>query len=299
MTRPLRRRAANSNSRTHLCYDDCRRHVTREKASYARPPLECGILLVLFVSVFQTDAHSEAYKNIAPETVAGCVILLHGLARTSASMKPMATALSAAGYRVVNKDYPSRQETIESLVDTAIPDALSHCEEMQEVHFVTHSLGGIMVRQYLSRNDIPNLGRVVMLSPPNQGSEVVDKLNEVPGYTLITGPAGQQLGTDKLSLPRSLGPARFEVGVITGSSTVNPILSLLIPGVDDGKVSIESAKIEGMADFLVVDHSHPFIMSADIVICQTLYFLRRGQFDRSGESCKMPGGPNPSDAGGR
>lgn len=201
-------------------------------------------------------------------------------------MTPMEEALQRSGYRVVNEDYPSRRETIESLTDIAIPSALEGCANAGKVHFVTHSMGGILVRYYLSGNDIPRLARVVMLSPPNRGSEVVDKLAEMPGYGLINGPAGQQLGTGSLDLPRSLGPAAFDVGIITGNSTVNPILSLLIPGADDGKVSIENAKLEGMADFLVVEHSHPFIMTADVVICQTVHFLKHGRFDRSRRNCR-------------
>ncbi len=200
-------------------------------------------------------------------------------------MDTLEEALLEAGYRVVNDDYPSRHMSIEQLAAAAIPKALERCGSDERVHFVTHSLGGILVRYYLSTAEIPNLGRIVMLSPPNQGSEVVDKLADVPGFDLINGPAGRQLGTDAESLPRRLGPANFDVGIITGDSTFNPILSMLIPGEDDGKVSIENAKLEGMADFLVVPHSHPFIMSADVVICQALHYLRHGRFDRSKRVC--------------
>jgi hypothetical protein len=198
----------------------------------------------------------------------------------------MEKALKESGYRVVNDDYPSRKDSIQALAETTIPKALERCGDAGKVSFVTHSMGGILVRYYLSSEDLPRLARVVMLSPPNKGSEVVDKLADIPGYELINGPAGQQLGTGTLDLPRSLGPATFELGIITGNSTVNPILSLLIPGADDGKVSIENAKLEGMADFLVVEHSHPFIMSADFVICQTVHFLRYGRFDRSRRDCR-------------
>ena len=129
------------------------------------------------------------------------------------------------------------------------------------VHFVTHSLGGIVVRQLAGSATDIRIGRVVMLSPPNHGSEVVDKLGKLSLFQLINGPAGLQLEQHRLeSIPRSLGPASFHVGIITGNRTINPILSLLIPGTDDGKVSIESAKLEGMADFCVIPSSHPFIM---------------------------------------
>ena len=118
-----------------------------------------------------------------------------------------------------------------------------------------------------------------MLSPPNQGSEVIDKLSDAPGFTAIHGPAGIQLGTQEGDIPSQLGPANFDVGIITGNRSINLFLSMMIPGPDDGKVSIERAKLEGMADFLVVPHSHPFIMKRKLVIRQVLYFLEHGRFE--------------------
>lgn len=212
-----------------------------------------------------------------------CVILLHGLARTGSSMRKMEKALTREGYHVLNTDYPSRKFGIGTLANTVIPEALSKSRAFspERIHFVTHSMGGILVRHYLSENRIANIGRVVMISPPNQGSEVVDKLRGAPGFFWLNGPAGQQLGTDGDSVPSRLGAVRFELGVITGNRSVNPILSLLIPGHDDGKVSVENAKVEGMSDFLVLPHSHPFIMRADETIRQSKYFLRHGRFDPS------------------
>lgn len=212
-----------------------------------------------------------------------CVILIHGLARTASSMETMQTALQQQGYFVVNMDYPSRKHRIEDLAVTVIPEGIALCQknEAETIHFVTHSLGGILVRYYLAYHDMENLGRVVMLSPPNQGSEAVDTLKDVPGFYLLNGPAGDQLGTDDSSIPRHLPAVNFEVGIITGNETINYILSTFIPGDDDGKVSIESAKVGGMTDFIVVPHSHPFIMTADDVIMETLTFLQNGSFSHS------------------
>ena len=209
-----------------------------------------------------------------------CVILLHGLARTSDSMSVMENALQQKNYYVVNVDYPSREHNIEYLTDTVIPEHIGKCNEKVKgkINFVTHSLGGILVRYYLAHYKMDNLGRVVMLSPPNQGSEVVDVLKDVPGFYLINGPAGMQLGTDESGIPGKLPPADYEVGVITGDESINLILSMFIPGDDDGKVSIERAKLAGMTDFLVVHDSHPFIMQSDEVIEQTISFLQYGTF---------------------
>ncbi len=217
-----------------------------------------------------------------------CVILLHGLVRSNSSMEKIEEKLLSEGFNVVNYDYPSRDFSIAKLATNEIPKALKKCEQYatKKIHFVTHSLGGILIRYYLKDNEIESLGRIVMLSPPNQGSEIVDELADVPGYDILNGPVGRELGTDTKSVPLSLGPADYELGIITGNESINLILSQFIPGEDDGKVSVENAKLEGMADFLVVPHSHPFIMKSDNVIKQIISFLNDGQFDRTEENDK-------------
>ncbi len=207
-----------------------------------------------------------------------CVILLHGLARTSASMEKMEDALTHEGYIVVNHPYPSRDEKVESLASKEVPHALKDCPDTAKVHFVTHSLGGIVLRQYLSDNAIDHLGRTVMLAPPNQGSQVVDKLKKLPGYKLLNGPAGMELGTDVESVPSKLGKADFEVGIIAGTRSINLILSTMLPNPDDGKVSVENTKLEGMTDHISIPVSHPFIMRNDRVIEQVIFFLKTGRF---------------------
>ena len=209
---------------------------------------------------------------------AECVVLLHGLARTASSMDKMADAFEDAGYTVSNLDYPSRKYPVEQLAPLAVEAGISQCPSGSVIHFVTHSLGGILIRYYLEQDDIPNLGRVVMLAPPNKGSEVVDKLRYFPGFKAINGPAGMQLGTGEDSLPSQLGPVDYEVGIIAGSKTFNPMLSLYLKNPDDGKVSMKNAKVEGMTDFIVVPRSHPFIMKSADIIAQTISFIKTGRF---------------------
>lgn len=210
------------------------------------------------------------------------VVLLHGLARSSSSMNKMETALQKQGFHTCNIDYPSTKHCIERLASDHILPKIKECAGNLDtpIDFVTHSMGGILVR-YLARHRlIPDIGRVVMLSPPNKGSEVVDILGDNWLFEYINGPAGKQLGTDASSLPRQLGDAAFEVGIITGSRSINLILSLMIHGDDDGKVSIEHAKLQGMKDFLVLPSSHPFIMKSKKAIEQTLHFLNHGMFQK-------------------
>lgn len=208
------------------------------------------------------------------------VILLHGLARTDRSMNKLGRALAEAGYRVDNVSYESTRHDIETLAGMAIGPALSACPGGQKVHFVTHSLGGILVRQYLQNHRIENLGRVVMLGPPNKGSEVVDRLGEFPGFRFINGDAGLQLGTGATSVPNRLGPAEFDLGVIAGTSSINLFLSSMIPGPDDGKVAVENTRLEGMRDHLEMQVTHSFMMRNPEVIEQLIHFLRKGRFRR-------------------
>jgi len=105
-----------------------------------------------------------------------------------------------------------------------------------------------------------------MLGPPNQGSEVVDKQDKVPGFHFVNRDAGLQLGTGELSVPNKLGPANFDVGIIAGTQSINLILSTFIPGSDDGKVSIESTKLKGMNDHIEMATSHPFMMKNEKVL---------------------------------
>lgn len=208
------------------------------------------------------------------------VILLHGMARTSASMEALEQSLRDAGYIVHNIDYASRTAPVGELAEKVIGDALAAARKdgATRIHFVTHSLGGILVRAYLAKHRVPELGRVVMLGPPNQGSEVVDRIGSWWLFRTINGPAGGELGTGPASAPNALGPVDFTLGVIAGNRSINWINSLMIPGTDDGKVSIERTKVAGMTDHIVVAASHPFLMKHPETIRQVLHFLANGSF---------------------
>lgn len=218
----------------------------------------------------------------ADEKQNASVILLHGMGRSHRSMAKVARYLAEKGYRVINLDYPSTEASIETLSEGIVAETVQHCRlenPSAPIHFVTHSLGGILVRQYLQTNRLPPESRVVMLSPPNQGSEIADLMKDSFFYRWIMGPAGQQLGTTTDSVPNRLGPVDVTVGIITGDSTLEPWFSSRVPGPDDGKVSVARARLAEMADFLVVHQSHGFIMNDPQVIFQVAYFLEHGSFN--------------------
>lgn len=208
------------------------------------------------------------------------VLLLHGIARTSTSMALLARALRRAGYETLNLDYPSRRLTISEAADhvqTAIE--LWVAALPGEVHFVTHSMGGLVARTLINRRRPPNLGRVVMLGTPNQGSEMADLLCDRWIFRRLFGPAGADLVTRRgAALSDMLGSVDYPLGIIAGNRAFDAASWLILPKPNDGKVTVARTKVEGMADHLTLPVTHTFMMRNPAVIAATLAFLKHGRF---------------------
>jgi len=247
------------------------------RCSAVRRALKAAIAVCALVPL---AACLDGGRTGATAAAGQCVVLLHGLARSSLSMEPMAWALEDLGYQVANIEYPSREYRIEELAPMAVEAGLEACRGSgATIHFVTHSLGGILVRYYF-RSTVPDdLGRVVMLAPPNQGSNAVDALGEVPGFEWLNGPAGYQLGKGEDSIPLQLGVPAFEFAVIAGDRTIDPVTSSVLDNPDDGRVSVSDTRLEGMSDFRVIAASHAFIMQKREVFRLVDRFLKTGSFD--------------------
>jgi pimeloyl-ACP methyl ester carboxylesterase len=231
--------------------------------------------LLAAVAVFTPSRSAVALAEPSAEAV----VLLHGLGRSERAMRPLARSLEQAGYKVCNLGYASRSEAPDMLVaalDAGIRDCASGSAKL---HFVGHSLGGILSRAYIAKAAPANLGRVVLLAPPNRGSEYVDLLADSEFFRWLLGPTWAELGTGDMSLPRRLPPPAYECGVIAGTwSFLNPFAGWVLEGDNDGLVTVESTKLDGMADFLAVRRSHTFIMRADEVAAAIIRFLDTGKF---------------------
>lgn len=258
--------------RVEICFDP-RLRVTRH--------LRRSVVMAFALIASLTSCATTTRTNLVEHSGASeCVVLLHGLNRSWRAMNKMADALQRDGFSTANVDYPSQQGTVEGLAPLAVSSGVDQCRlsGASRIHFVTHSLGGILLRYAHGIEPIPELGRVVMLGPPNQGSEVIDRTRNWSLTRMFSGEAGMQLGTAPEDIPAKLLPVDFELGIVAGTATISPFMSAMLPKQDDGKVTVERTKADGMSDFLVVPVSHFAIMRNKRVIENTKAFLNSGQF---------------------
>jgi hypothetical protein len=253
------------------------------KRTLKHPQTNNGFAPSVFVSIDNKIRNAE-YRF--PDEKNAYVVVLHGIARSNSHMEPVEVHLQKEGYEVINIDYPSTDFDLEQLVEILNYDLRSKLVKDKTVHFVGYSMGGILTRAYLDKYRPKNLGKVIQLASPNKGSEVADFFKNNYLYKEIYGPAGQELTTNNKRTLQLLGKVNYELGVIAGNSTIDPISSYIIKGDDDGKVSIESTKLDEMKDHVIVPASHTFFPSNESVHKQVSHFLKNGSFIKENKDAK-------------
>jgi pimeloyl-ACP methyl ester carboxylesterase len=210
------------------------------------------------------------------------VVLLHGIAGTSLLLRRLEQTLRRAGFATLNLDYESRKKPLEELAADIHPAITRFAADLAgSIHFVAHSLGGLLARVYVASYRPARLGRVVLLGTPNRGSEVADLLKEFWVYRAFYGPAGQQLATTPDATLSALPQLDYEVGIISACRSIAPISSrFLLPQPNDGRVSVQSCMIDGMADHITIRTWHTGLLLNSDAIRQTITFLREGRFHR-------------------
>lgn len=241
-----------------------------------------GVLLLLALAVTLSTSAAESKRE--------CVVLLHGIAMSSWVMRPLERALTAAGYRVINVSYPSRRMSLEQIAGEFLPAELARHDALAapRLHFVAHSMGGIVTRLYLRDHRPANLGRVVMLGPPNHGSPAADRAAQRGWMRSVMGVNLPQLGTGPEGIVRTLGPADYELGIIAGTRPLNPLFRGVMPRPHDGVVTVESAQLGGMRDFRVVPYSHTGMLWRSAVCADVVAFLRTGRFQSERTESSSP-----------
>ena len=206
------------------------------------------------------------------------VVLLHGLGRSRHMFADLAKTLEARGYEVADLAYPSTRRPLSAQADE-LAALLGRMEGVERVSFVTHSLGGMVLRRLLAeerafqRTITP--GRAALIAPPSQGAQLADLLRDIPAYRALSGPAGQEITTKAAA---KLPPPNIPFGIIAGIRGDGAGYNPLLPGEDDGVVSLAEVRLEGASDFLTVEALHTFIANHPEVLRAVPAFLATGRF---------------------
>ena len=206
------------------------------------------------------------------------VVLLHGIANIPLSMKYLENNLKKAGYQVHNLGYPSTGVPIEEAA-AGVREKVMSFTNVDRINFVGHSMGNLVIRMMLEK-DLPGLGRIVMIAPPNQGSFVAQQLEDLDLYRWVFGPAGQELPAANREFFEKLPVPNCEFGIIAGGKGTENGYNPLIEGDDDGTVSVAETKLPGATDFIIVNRTHTLILFAPETVEQTIHFLKFGKFQK-------------------
>jgi pimeloyl-ACP methyl ester carboxylesterase len=197
-------------------------------------------------------------------------------------MRPLERKFERAGYKTLRLVYPSRRQSLAKIVDGVSPQIVDFANSLDgDVHFVGHSLGGLVIRAFLAQYRLCNLGRVVMLSTPHAGSEWADLVTKVRAGPLILGPVGSHLTTKRRAEDEALlGHITYPLGIIAGDTSLRRVMPPLIPKPNDSTVSVEATKVRGMSDHIVLPVTHAVMPYHRRVTAQVMAFVRDGAFVR-------------------
>ena len=239
------------------------------------------LVSMLLASCATNSMHSDSALSIsnAPEGKE-CVVLVHGLWRSGFAMRSIANDLEDHGYQTVSVDYPSTQNEIPELVQNYLIGGYDECVQTgaEKIHLVSHSMGGILIRHFLQDFTLPIGSRVVMLSPPNQGSELSERFGDTWWYQWAVGPAGVSLSSKQQGIITQLAEIDEPVGIIAAYRDWSLWPDEWLPQPNDGTVSVESMKLAEMDDFILVNSGHAMMRFNDEVQGQIRQFLALGKF---------------------
>ena len=197
-------------------------------------------------------------------------------------MWPLQKYLEFSGYNVLNISYPARRMKLGELALYLDHKIKTHRKFIKgsTLNFVTHSLGGLLARYYI-RDYCPDpMGRVVMLGPPNSGSEWADYMLSrkwlKPVFNFGFGPVGEELLTTHIH--DGCEDADYDLGIIAGRKSAVPFAKYILSGDHDGMVPVERTKMRGMKAHLVMEATHTYMITKPAVMRQVGHFLKDGKF---------------------
>ena len=249
--------------------------------THLQPQFRSLFILVIFSLLSACNSVPAIPYALSPAvTNKQCVVLVHGLWRSGWAMRSIADDLNDFAYQTVSVSYPSTSMSIPEIAERYLPPAIDECKQggAEQIHLVSHSMGGIVVRQYLQNNHLPSGSKVVMLSPPNQGSELSEKFGSEGWYQQIVGTAGASLTKKDSGIIVNLKPVEEPVGIIAAYRNWSLWPSTWLPEPNDGTVSVASMKLAEMDDFVLINSGHAMIRFDDATQEQIRHFLSTGRF---------------------
>ena len=234
--------------------------------------------------IFGREGSIAPIKCVAVGNKGDYAVLIHGLYKFPFAMSQITKALDQAGYCVVNFEYESRRYSIDEVATSFLPQFIKkYCTDpKKKINFITYSVGGLVLRRFLEKDKLFKLGRVVMIAPPNHGSELATFLKKYLNfiYKFVCGQIGQQLGTDKNDYINKIlkQNVNFDLGIIAGRGALSPFSYFMIDGIHDGMILVESTELQGMKDHIIIPASHSFILFFRFTAKKVLDFLKNGNF---------------------